>query len=153
VPFDGSAVSHFISLPGVTILNCWAWSCVTVDWDSKFPVMSLPKYRPPAAWASVFKGVPGASVAWAAVLPIASGAMAATTAVTAPVAYIRRRNAPPGGLIASGAGRDRRFFIAILLLFRKLSERVAITTKIEERHAALMQELGVNYYELDPFWS
>ena len=101
VPLDGSVVSHFISLPGVTMLNCWDWSWVTVDWDSKFPVMSLPKYRPPAAWASVFSGVPGASAACAAVLPIASGATAATIAVAAPMANIRRRDALPGDLVAS----------------------------------------------------
>jgi hypothetical protein len=65
--------------------------------------MSLPKYRPLAA-ASVFRGVPGASVAWAVLTPTASGAMAATTAVKAPVANIRCRDE-----------RDRRSFMAILL--------------------------------------
>jgi hypothetical protein len=38
--------------------------------------MSLPKYRPPAAWASVLSGVPDAGAA-CAVPPIASVAMAA----------------------------------------------------------------------------
>ena len=72
--------------------------------------MSLPKYRPPSAAASVFRGVPGASAA-CAVLPIASVAMAATVAVTAPAANIRRRDARPGDLVASGAGRDCHIFM------------------------------------------
>ena len=114
VPLDGSVVSHFISLPGVTMLNCWDWSWVTVDWDSRFPVMSLPKYRPPAAWASVFRGVPGASAA-CAVLPIASVAMAATVVVMATAANIRCRDALPGDLVASGAGRDRHIFMTLLI--------------------------------------
>jgi len=115
VPLDGSVVSHFISLPGVTILNCWDWSWVTVELDSRSPVMSLPKYRPPAAWASVFSGVPGASAAWAAP-PIASGAMAAATATAAPIANVRRRDALPGGVVASGARRDRHIFMALLFI-------------------------------------
>jgi hypothetical protein len=62
--------------------------------------MSLPKYLPPAAWASVFSGVPGASAACAA-LPIVSGATAAAIAVAAPMANTRRRGALPGDLVAS----------------------------------------------------
>ena len=118
MPLDGSVVSHFISLPGVTILNCWDWSWVTVDWDSRFPVMSLPKYRPPAAWASVFRGVPGASVA-CAVPPIASVATATAAAavvVMAPAADIRRRDALPGDLVAFAAGRDRHIFMTLLVI-------------------------------------
>ena len=46
------------------------------------------------------------------VLPIASVAMAATVAVMAPAANIRRRDALPGDLVASGARRDRHIFMA-----------------------------------------
>jgi hypothetical protein len=78
--------------------------------------MSLPKYRLPFAAASVFKGVPGASAAWAAVLPIASDAIAAT--VTAPAVNARRRSALPGDLVAPGAERDRdRHIFMTLLVF------------------------------------
>src|SRR5215469_14535570 len=114
VPLDGSVVSHFISLPGVSMLNCWAWSWVTVVLFSRSPVMSLPKYRLPFAAMSVFKGVPDASAACAAVLPIASDAM--TVAVTAPAARTWRRTARPGDLVASGAWRNRHIFMALLVI-------------------------------------
>jgi hypothetical protein len=83
--------------------------------EIRFELMSLPKYRPPAAAASVLSGVPGASVALAAVLN-ASGAMAATVAVTAPIASIRRRDALPGDPVVSDAGRDRHIFMALLFI-------------------------------------
>src|SRR5215469_9631651 len=114
VPLDGSVVSHFISLPGVSMLNCWAWSWVTVELDSRSPVMSLPKYRLPFAAMSVFKGVPGASAACAPVLPSASDASA--VAATAPAVIIRRRTTLPGDLVASDAGRNRHIFMALLVI-------------------------------------
>jgi len=51
--------------------------------------MSLPKYLPPAAAASVLRGVPGARVACAADTN-ASGATAATVATAAAAANARR---------------------------------------------------------------
>jgi hypothetical protein len=76
--------------------------------------MSLPKYRLPFAAMSVFRGVPGASVACAAVLPSASDASA--VAVTAPAVKTRRRNAWPGDLVASDDGRDRHIFMTLLVI-------------------------------------
>jgi hypothetical protein len=75
--------------------------------------MSLPKNRPPAAAASVFRGVPGA-VAACAVPPIASAAMPASVAMTVPAAIIRRLDARPANLGAS-AGRDSHIFMTLLL--------------------------------------
>src|ERR1017187_194402 len=53
-PLDGSVVSHFISLPGVTMSNCCPARVVTVELDSMFCVIAVPKERPFAS-ARLFK--------------------------------------------------------------------------------------------------
>jgi hypothetical protein len=42
--------------------------------------------------------------------------MAATVVVIAPAANIRRRDALPRDLVASGAGRDRHIFMTLLIV-------------------------------------
>ena len=51
-PLDGSVVSHFISLPGVTMSNCWPARFVIVELLTMFPVTSVPKYLPCASAAA-----------------------------------------------------------------------------------------------------
>jgi hypothetical protein len=48
--------------------------------------------------------------------PVASVAMPATVAVTAPAANIRRRDALPGDLVAPDFGRDRHIFMTLLVI-------------------------------------
>src|SRR5579864_2634727 len=82
-PLDGSVVSHFISLPGVTMSNCWPARFVIVELLIMFPVTSVPKYLP---WASAAaRSVPPAAVAGAAVAsaPPATQAAASAAAVRA----------------------------------------------------------------------
>ena len=78
-PLDGSVVSHFISLPGVTMSNCWPARFVIVELLIMFPVTSVPKYLPCASAAAL--SVLPAAVAGAAVASAPRAAAAATTAV------------------------------------------------------------------------
>src|SRR5579862_2783621 len=70
-PFDGSVVSHFISLPGVTMSNCCDARFVIVELLIMLPVTSVPKYLPSAS---------------AAALSVLPAAVADTAAASAPPA-------------------------------------------------------------------
>src|SRR5450759_2376496 len=80
LPLDGPVVSHFISLPGVTMSNCCPARFAIVAFDGILPVTSVPKYRPCAS-ARVRNGVPAA----AAEVPEPNAANDATPAARIPV--------------------------------------------------------------------
>src|SRR5579872_835173 len=82
-PLDGSMVSHFISLPGVTMSNCWAARLVIVELLIMVPVTSVPKYRPCASAAAF-------SVLAAAEAGVATASAPAVTPAAIPT--VTRRN-------------------------------------------------------------
>ena len=81
-PLDGSVASHFISLPGVTMSNCWPARFVIVELLVMLPVTSVPKYLPCASAAA--RSVLPAAVAGsaAASTPPVTQAAAATAVST-----------------------------------------------------------------------
>ena len=82
-PFDGSVVSHFISLPGVIMSNCCAARLVTVELLIMLPVSSVPKYLPSAS-AAAFSVLPAAAAGAAAAKGTNQATAAAVTATAVP---------------------------------------------------------------------
>jgi len=78
---DGSVVSHFISLPGVTMSNWAPARLVTVELFTMFPVTSVPKYLPCASAAA--RSVDAAEADPATVRAIRGAAASAVAATTA----------------------------------------------------------------------
>ncbi len=64
-PSDGSVVSHFISLPGVSMSNCASAMAVSPPTPRSASVRAVPKYRPPAS-AAAFSVLPDAAAGLAA---------------------------------------------------------------------------------------
>src|ERR1039458_10355570 len=88
LPLDGSVVSHFISLPGVTMSNCCPARFAIVAFDGILPVTSVPMYRPCAS-ARVRNGVPAAAAAVTEPSAANDATPAARIPVTAPAASPR----------------------------------------------------------------
>src|SRR6266700_2076487 len=94
VPLDGSVVSHFISLPGVTMSNWASATESSVGLLRLGTVSAKPKYLPLAS-ASVRRGLAADAGAGAMTATAAATTMPASTGITA------RRNGPRPGRLGS----------------------------------------------------
>src|SRR5579863_9214649 len=101
-PLDGSVVSHFISLPGVTMSNCWPARFVIVELLIMLPVTSVPKYLPCAS-AAARSVLPAAEAGPAAASTVAASAPPVTQAAASTAAVSRWR-----GRTARAAGPPAR---------------------------------------------